>query len=162
MAGNVLIAYYSHSLNTRGIAELIQRATGGALFEIQPEVAYPTAYDMTVEQAKKEIQAGFRPPLKTEIEQIAAYDLVFVGTPNWWSTMAPPVAAFLAGHDLAGKIVAPFCSHGGGGAGHIEQDVVALCPGATVRPILALGGSGGGNAAALVAAWLQKIGFTER
>lgn len=161
MARSILVAYYSHSANTRSIAELIQQKVGGTLYEIQPEVAYPTAYNTVVDQAKKEIQAGFRPPLKTEIEQIAAYDVVFVGTPNWWSTVAPPVAAFLAGHDLAGKTVAPFCSHGGGGAGHIERDIAALCPGATVRPILALQGTGGGSVASQVAAWLQQIGLAQ-
>ncbi len=140
MARSILVAYYSHSSNTRGIAELIQRETGGTLFEIQPEVAYPTAYNTVVEQAKREIQAGFRPPLRAGLDQLQSYDTILIGTPNWWSTIAPPVATFLAGQDLAGKTVAPFCTHGGGGAGHIARDVAALCPGATVLPVLAVRG----------------------
>ncbi|MDI3543102.1 MAG: hypothetical protein PWP57_705, partial [Candidatus Atribacteria bacterium] len=95
MKGNILIAYYSRSGNTRKLAQLIHQKVGGTVHEIQPEVPYPASYNATVEQAKKEIQAGFRPPLKSRIEHIEAYDTIFIGSPNWWSTIAPPIATFL-------------------------------------------------------------------
>ncbi|HOQ51880.1 MAG TPA: flavodoxin, partial [Candidatus Atribacteria bacterium] len=120
MRGNILIAYYSRSGNTRKLAQLIHQKVGGTVHEIQPEIPYPASYNATVEQAKKEIQAGFRPPLKTKIEHIEAYDTIFLGSPNWWSTIAPPVATFLEENDLSGKTIIPFCTHGGGGRGRIE------------------------------------------
>lgn len=83
-----LILYYSHSGNTRRLAELIALETGGALLEILPKTAYPQDYTTVVNQARRELQTGFRPALKTEAPDLAGYDLLFIGTPNWWSS--PP------------------------------------------------------------------------
>ncbi|MCC8108969.1 MAG: NAD(P)H-dependent oxidoreductase [Planctomycetes bacterium] len=154
---DVLVAYYSHSGNTRAIAECIGRRTGGTVTSIFPIQAYPKAYDAVVEQAKKEIRAGTMPDLAGDA-RTEPFDVVFVGTPNWWSTMAPPLKTFLSRHDLAGKVVAPFCSHGGGG-GHIEQDIRAACPGADVKTALVVSGDGGDRLDSLVEAWLGEIGI---
>lgn len=156
MSKNILLVYYSHSANTRKFAELIREKTDGTLCELVPKKVYPRDYNTVVEQAKKEIQTGFRPELKTEIKDIASYDTVFVGTPNWWSTIAPPVVTFLASNDLAGKIIAPFCTHGGGGSGHIEATIKKLCPASTVRPLLSV--YGGTAQDSQVESWLKKIG----
>ncbi len=160
MKENILIAYYSRSGNTRKLAQLIHQKVGGTVHEIQPEVPYPASYNATVEQAKKEIQAGFRPPLKTKIEHIEAYDTIFLGSPNWWSTIAPPVATFLEENDLSGKTIIPFCTHGGGGRGRIEKDIAKLCPQSTVMPVFAIYGSGGRDVESQVSAWLESLGFT--
>ena len=95
----ILIVYYSRTNNTKAVAEHIRDATKGTVFEIVPERPYPQEYRATTEQAKKEINEGYRPPLKTNLDSIKDYDVIFVGTPNWWSTMAPPVATFLSSHD---------------------------------------------------------------
>lgn len=94
MTQNILIAYYSWAGNTKKIAGQIQNETNGTLFEIIPETPYPQDYNETVQQAKKEIADGFKPALKTKINDIDSYDLVFIGSPNWWSTNAPPVDTF--------------------------------------------------------------------
>ncbi|WP_425057948.1 hypothetical protein SCACP_25260 [Sporomusa carbonis] len=156
MSKNILIVYYSHSSNTCKLAKLIAEETGGTLCELVPEKAYPGDYNTVVEQAKKEIQAGFRPELKTKVKDIPAYDTVFVGTPNWWSTIAPPVATFLDSYDLSGKTVVPFCTHGGGGSGHIETTVKKLCPDSAVLPLLSV--YGGTAKVSQVESWLKKIG----
>ena len=161
MKKNVLVVYYSHSGNTRKIAELIQLKTDATLHEIQPKDAYPTDYDAVVKQAKKEIQAGLRPELASAIDA-AGYDTVFVGSPNWWSTIAPPVATFLAGCDLSGKTVVPFLTHGGGGAARMERDIAKLCPQAVMKPGLVVSGDGGSRAAAQVTAWLEQLGIAEK
>lgn len=101
----VLVAYYSHSGNTRDMARQIADATGGDLFEITPQTAYPTDYEAVVAQAKREIADGFRPALKTPLPDLSGYDVVFVGSPCWWATVAPPVATFLAGGAWTGKTV---------------------------------------------------------
>lgn len=156
---NILIVYYSHSGNTRRIAELIREKTQGVLFEVEPVSPYPTSYNVVVEQAKKEIQAGFRPKLKGMPEGLESYDAVFAGSPIWWHTMAPPVATFLAMAELSGKTIIPFCTHGGGGAGSMEKDVAKLCGGADCKPGLVVSGDGGGRAAQQVAEWLRSIGM---
>lgn len=124
----ILIAYYSWSGNTKELANYIKKEVGGDLFEIVPEKSYPDLYQLVVEQAKKEIKEGYKPPLKYKLESIDFYNIVFIGTPNWWSTVAPPVATFLTLYDFSNKIIIPFGSHGGGGKGKIESDIKRLCP----------------------------------
>jgi flavodoxin len=92
MADNILIVYYSYSGN---------KETGGTLCAVQPETPYPAAYNTVVEQAKKEIQKGYHPKISTKIDNLKIYDTIFVGSPNWWSTIAPPIAAFLSENDLS-------------------------------------------------------------
>ena len=93
----VLVAYFSHSGNTREMARQIAEATNGDLFEIVPQSAYPAQYDAVTAQAKREIGRGYRPALKGRLPDIGAYDVVFVGSPCWWGTVAPPV------HDARGQ-----------------------------------------------------------
>jgi flavodoxin len=156
MAGHVLVVYFSRSRNTCRIANLIHQQVGGTLHEIQPEEPYPDSYNATVDQAKKEIQAGYKPALRSTLDDIESYDTVFVGSPNWWNTIAPPVATFLSENNLSGKTIVPFCTHGGGGLGRIGQDIARLCPQSTVLSSFEIYGSGGGNAQARVSAWLSN------
>ena len=142
--GKVLVAYYSWSGNTRYMAKKIQAVTGGTLFEITPKTPYPTDYRKCVAQARKEIKSHFKPELAARVDDIGKYDVIFVGSPNWCGTMAPPVATFLTTHDLKGKTVIPFFTHGRGGMQNCEKDVRKLCtksvvlkaaafPGASIR-----------------------------
>lgn len=158
MAKQILIVYYTWSGNTRKIAELIHKEVGGRICEITPEVSYPNSYNAVVEHAKKEIQAGYKPPLKTKIEHIELYDIIFVGSPNWWSTIAPPITTFLSEYDLSGKIIAPFCTHGGGGQGRINSEIAKLCPRSTILKIFAIHEREVEKAQAKVSAWLHEIG----
>ena len=134
----VLTIYYSYSGNTRKIANEIQRVVGGDIVEIQPLDPYPDNYNAVVEQAKRELRSGFKPKLKTIAENLAPYDKVFVGSPNWWHTIAPPVISFLSQSDLTGKTIIPFVTHGGGGLGRSAADIAALCPNSTVVESLAV------------------------
>ena len=125
MKNDILIAYYSWHGNTRRIAKLIERETGGTLFEIEPARPYTTDYQAVVQQAKKEIQAGFRPELKAMPES-TSYEVLFLGTPIWWHTLVPPLAAFIDRCDLNRKTVVPFLTHGGGGSGSFEKDITRM------------------------------------
>lgn len=157
VAERILIAYFTHSGNTRKIARLIHDEVGGSVYEIEPQVPYPSAYSAVTEQAKKEIRAGFKPSLRSKPADLESCDVVFVGSPNWWSTIAPPVATFLSECDLAGKTVAPFCTHGGGGAGRIASDIARLCPRSTVLQPFEVYGGGAADTQARVSVWLRRI-----
>lgn len=128
----ILIAYYSWSGNTKELAEAIQKEIGGTLFEIQTVQTYPEAYRATTEQAKKEIDENFKPKLKTKVDNIDQYDTVFIGSPNWWGTIAPAVSTFLADYDLSGKKVIPFITHGGGGVQNTVKNLTEQCKGCVV------------------------------
>lgn len=161
MKNDILIAYYSWHGNTRKIAELIERQTGGTLFEVEPVQPYPTDYTAVVAQAKEEIRAGFRPELKT-VPEITSYRVVFLGTPIWWGTMAPPLAAFIDRFDLKGKKVVPFHTHGGGGAGSFERDIAEMCPGSVITKGFGAYNSGGRETVEYLDSWLKSIGLESR
>lgn len=156
-----LVAYYSQSGGTRKVAKQIRAKTNGRIFEIEPETPYQGDYDAVVAQAKMDIENGIRPPLKALPESFDPFDTIFIGTPNWWSKVAPPVATFLASCDLSGKIIIPFYTHGGGGAGEIEKDIAALCPNSTVKPGFVMPGNSSSQVEELVESWLRKAGIID-
>lgn len=152
-----IIIYYSWSGNTETVARLIQEKIGAQIFEVNPVKAYSSDYRSCVDQARKEIQTGFMPEIKAVPDNLDSYDIIFIGTPIWWHTMAPPVFTFLKDTDLSGKTIVPFCTHGGGGKGHFTDDVTKLCKNATILDDLVLYGNGGTAAASEIMTWLNRI-----
>ena len=107
------MAYFSHSGNTRVIANQIHESVGGDIFEIVAVDPYPRNYHEVVEQERKELREGYRPKLETKVENMESLDVVFIGYPNWWDTIPMPVAAFLSGNDFSGKTIVPVCTNVG-------------------------------------------------
>ena len=137
----ILIAYYSYSGNTKAVAEQIQKATGGEIFEIKPAKAYPASYNECVDQAKKECGEGFKPQLAGALPDVSKYDVVFVGTPNWWGTIG-----------------IPFMTHGGGGVQRCEADIRKAAPKAAFGKIGVFSGNGGSS----VAGWIKEVVTVKR
>lgn len=128
----ILIAYYSWSNgNTERIAKMLQAGIGGELVKIDTVIPYFGSYDDVVNQGQAEVQRGYEPDIKPLDVNIADYDVVAIGTPTWWYTMAPAVRTFLHQNSFAGKIVIPFMTNGGW-PGHVIKDMKALCKGARV------------------------------
>ena len=131
--GKVAIVYYSQSKvqNTALVAKWIQKHVGGELIAIETEKPYPEPYFRTLAAAEIERRSGTFRPIKPT-PSLAAYDVVFLGSPIWYGTCAFPVRQFLKAQPLAGKTVVPFSTHGGGGAPRFAHDVKEACPGANV------------------------------
>ena len=129
----ILVAYLTRSGNTRVIAGTLQRALGADLFEIRPARPYPEDYELHVAQATRERDSGFEPPLAEKVANIAAYDEIYVGFPVWGETMPPPVRSFLKAHDLRGKTVRPFITHGGYGVGSSPAVLANHAPDARIE-----------------------------
>lgn len=128
MAGKkILIVYLSRTKNTEAIAEIIQRDVGGSLVALELEKPYPENYKATVQQVVKENETGYLPLLKTKIDSIEKYDVVFVGFPTWDMQMPPPMKSFLHQYNLSGKTVVPFNTNAGYGVGSGFQTVKELC-----------------------------------
>lgn len=108
-----LVVYFSRSGNTRVIAGVIHRSLTTDLFEIEPGTPYPEDYFQTVEQAKQERAHGILPALKNNIGDFARYETVYLGFPIWGTSVPPVVQTFLSTHDLAGKLLISFITHGG-------------------------------------------------
>ena len=129
----VLVAYFSRSGNTRVIAGCIGRSLVAEVFEIQPAQPYPEDYFQTVEQARSERDNGVKPPLKGRVARLDAYDAIYLGFPIWGETAPPVIRSFLAAHDLAGKILIPFITHGGFGVGDSLKVIAAHAPQARLQ-----------------------------
>jgi len=128
----VLIVYLSRTNNTKAIAQIIQRQVGGMLVQLELVNPYPQDYQAQVAQVVRENNAGFLPPLKTIIDSIEQFDVVFVGFPTWDMKMPPPMKSFLRKYDLSGKTVIPFNTNAGYGVGSGFQTVKELCPNSKV------------------------------
>ena len=124
----ILIVYLSRTNNTKTIAEIIQRNVGGTLVALVLEKPYPDDYRATVQQVVMENETGYLPPLKTKIDSIQNYDVVFVGFPTWGMKLPPPMKSFLRQYDLRGKTVIPFNTNDGYGIGSSFETVKELCP----------------------------------
>jgi len=124
----ILIVYLSRTNNTKAIAEIIQSNVGGKLVALELEKPYPENYKATVEQVVKENETGYLPPLKTKIDSIEKYDVVFLGFPTWDMKMPPPMKSFLHQYNLSGKTVIPFNTNAGYGVGSGFETVKELCP----------------------------------
>ena len=142
LPGKIAVVYYSQSKvgNTATVAKWIAKHTGGELVPIEAVEAYPDAYGETLKAAKKDMENGGTRAIKA-VPPLDGYDVVFIGSPIWYGTYAPPVAEFFKTHSFAGKTVVPFCTHGGGGAGRYFVDVRKACPAATVKEGLTIRGS---------------------
>ncbi|MGJ1286204.1 flavodoxin [Sphingobacterium spiritivorum] len=124
----ILIVYLSRTKNTKAVAELIHQKTGGDLVSLELVTPYPDHYQTTVNQVAGENARGYLPPLKTTFENIADYDVIFVGFPTWGMQLPPPMKSFLNTYKLQGKTVIPFNTNGGYGIGSTFETVKQLCP----------------------------------
>jgi len=128
----ILIVYLSRTNNTKAVAEIIRNNVGGDPVAIELGQPYPEDYKATVEQVSKENETGFLLPLKTKIDSIEKYDVVFVGFPTWGMQLPPPMKSFLHQYNLSEKTVIPFNTNAGYGVGSGFQTVKELCPNSKV------------------------------
>jgi formylglycine-generating enzyme required for sulfatase activity/flavodoxin len=131
--GRVLIAYFSATGNTQGLAEIIQSDTGADIFRIERAEAYRSLYgDALTEQRENAI-----PELAQELSDaglnIDDYGTILLGYCNWWASIPAPVRTFLTQYDMDGKTIIPFCSQGGGLFGQSVSAVAKLTPQSTIK-----------------------------
>ena len=152
-----LIVYFTWSGNTQGIAQEIQRQSGADIFELEPEKPYSEDYNTVLKEAQRDQRRQARPKLKGQIDT-AQYDTILLGYPNWWASIPMPIASFLEEHDLSGKTILPFCSHGGGRFGQSLTAIAKLAPKAVIREGLSVHYSGGSGLKGDIDRWLAANG----
>ena len=158
MKNKSIVFYYTWAGHTQRVAERIGEQVKGEIREIRSKTPYTKDYDMAVGQAMQEIRDGYLPPIEAIDWDVADYDVIYIGTPIWCGTMAPPVATFLSEHALAGKTIMPFTTHGGGGKGHLDVDIANMCKDATVRDTYVV--YEGGVQTEDVAEWIERNNLT--
>jgi formylglycine-generating enzyme required for sulfatase activity/flavodoxin len=159
--GKILIAYFSWSGNTRGIAEEIRSQTGADLFEISPVHPYSYDYNTVLMEAQEDQHKQARPELSGHVQNMEEYDIILLGYPNWWASIPMPIASFLEEYDFSGKTIIPFCSHGGGRFGQSLTAIAKLAPESVIGEGLSVHYSGGSSLASDVTAWLTVNGLSK-
>ena len=157
----ILVAYFSASGVTKKVAEEIAKAEQAELFEILPETPYTTEdLDWTNKQSRSTVEMqdkSCRPPVVGQVENMAQYDVVFIGFPIWWGREPSVVDTFLDTYDFAGKTIMPFCTSGGSGIGETAkrmQEIVGAS--AVVKEGSRLGGT---VSEADLATWESELGL---
>ena len=154
------VVYFSWSGNTRFAAETIAKKSGADLFEIKAESPYSGDFQKCCDEAKPECQGKTLRPIKSiEGLDLAKYDMVFVGTPNWWGTMAPPVRTWVTQSKdaLEGKTVCLFQTHGGGGMQRVGGEFAEVIgDAAKVLPPKAFSGSSIKSSVAALEAFVDE------
>lgn len=160
-AGGVLVAYFSATGNTRGVAEAIAGHLGADTFEITPVEPY-TADDLGYNNSNSRTSVERQDPDRhVELETITpdgfeGYSTVFVGYPIWWGDASWVVDDFVAGNDFTGKTVVPFCTSGSSPLGSSGQKLAAM---AGAGEWLAGARFSGGASESEVAAWVDGLGL---
>lgn len=160
-AGNVLVAYFSRTGNTRVIAGLIQRSLKVQIAEILPATPYPEDYLETVEQARQERDAGRSRALARPVD-IGVFDTVYLGFPIWGETVPPVVRAFLAAQNWQGKSLVPFQTHGGYGLGNSQKVLSGYLSKGRLHPGFAMEADQERRTMTQVGEWLQTTGSKPR
>lgn len=153
----ILVAYFSHSGNTKAVATSICKKTDAEIFGIKTVKPYPNDYSTVVEVAKKELHSDYRPALTNNIKDIKQYEIIFIGYPNWWGTYPQAVKVFLSMNNLAGKTIIPFCTHEGSAFGNSLNDLKTLCPKSILKEGLAISGGMAHNSDTEIQTWLKKL-----
>ena len=142
--------------NTEVIAKYIRELDGADLFKVEPAVEYPQDYMKCIDVAKKEQQSDARPEIKESLDNIDAYDTVYIGFPNWWGTLPMPMFTQLEQLDFTGKVVKPFITHEGSGFGSSQKDLNRLCEGSEMKNGLSIPGANVYDAKDKVKAWINE------
>lgn len=157
----VLIAYFSRSGNTRTLANQIKDITNGDIFEIQMSKGYPEEYSACTEVAKRDKETNARPELKAKVHNLDTYDVVFIGYPNWWGTAPMIIWTFMESHNLSGKTLIPFCTHGGGGEQNCFTDLADHAGKADILKGFTVSGSRAKSVKPQIESWLHEIGIVK-
>lgn len=145
--------------NTALIASQIQKDLNADIFSIQVTNKYAGTYDETVNMAKQEQADNIRPELKNHISNLADYDTIFIGYPNWWGDMPMALYTFFDEYDFSGKTIIPFSTSGGSGLSNTVEEIKQLEPNATVEGATTFSAQSTGNAQTEVTSWLKDINY---
>ena len=156
----VLVAYFSATNTTRGIAEHIANGLNADIYEIVPEEPYTDAdLDYNDNNSRTTIEMNdpdARPAIIVSVEDMEQYDIVFIGYPIWWGEAPRIVSTFVESYDFSGKTIVPFCTSGGSGVGSSATNLEQLTDGADWLPGKRLNGS---DSQDTVMEWVNGLGL---
>ena len=125
---DILVAYFSHSGTTRGVAAALSSEIDADLFEISPKEEYSNVYT----QSNSEIRRNARPALSAAVDNMEKYEIIFIGYPVWWHATPALINTFLESYNLTGKLIIPFCTSGGSDIDETMPTFLNSCKGLAV------------------------------
>lgn len=156
----ILVAYFSATNTTEGVAEHIANGLGADLYEIVPKEPYTDAdLDYNDNRSRSTIEMDdpdARPAISGFVENMEQYDIVFIGYPIWWGDAPRIVSTFVESYDFSGKTMVPFCTSGGSGIGSSGANLEQLTSGATWLEGQRLNGS---DSQETVMEWVNNLGL---
>ena len=128
----ILVAYFSASGVTKGVAQRLAKVAGADLFEIRPAVPYTQAdLNWTDKKSRSSVEMNdplSRPEIAEMLPNMADYDTVFVGDPIWWYVAPHIINTFVESYDLSGKTLVAFATSGGSCIGKTVEELKKLYP----------------------------------
>lgn len=156
----ILVAYFSATNTTEGVAEHIANGLNADLYEIVPEEPYTDAdlnYNDNNSRSTLEMNdPSARPAISGSVENMEQYTTVFIGYPIWWGDAPRIVSTFMESYDFSGKTIVPFCTSGGSGIGSSASNLEQLTSGATWLDGRRLNG---GDSQDTVMEWVNGLGL---
>ena len=157
----VLIAYFSATNNTEGIANHLDAILDADLYEITPETPYTSAdlnySDSTTRATREQNDPSARPAISGGVDNMEQYDVIFLGYPIWWGQAPKIISTFLERYNLSGKTIVPFCTSGSSGIGSSATNLHSLANGATWIDGQRFSGSASRS---MVESWVNGLGLT--
>lgn len=156
----VLVAYFSATNTTKGVAKRLANGIGADLYEIVPEVPYTSAdlnYNNSDSRANREMNdPNARPAISGSVENMEQYDIVFIGYPIWWGQAPKIMCTFMESYDFSGKTIVPFCTSGSSSIGSSATNLEPLTKGAVWLPGIRFSGSASQNT---IMEWVNGLGL---
>ena len=127
---DVLVAYFSATGTTKGVAEKIASITGGDLYEILAAEPYSeddlNYNDSSSRSTKEQNDRNVRPEIGSEDITLEGYTTVYLGFPIWWGEEPRILDTFVEKYSFEGITVIPFCTSASSGIGHSGPNMEAL------------------------------------
>jgi flavodoxin len=130
----ILVAYFSATGTTKGVAESISEILNADIYEIEPKEPYTNAdldYNDKSSRSTTEMNdSSARPEIANSVDNMDDYSIVFIGYPIWWGDAPRIVSTFVESYDFSGKTIVPFCTSGGSGISASVSNLETLTTGA--------------------------------
>ncbi len=147
---NYAVGYISKG-NTEYIAEYVRDIAGADLFKVEPLIPYSKEYSKCILEAKQRIGNA---PIKSNINDISEYEVIYIMTPVYWGSYAPEIETAIKDLDFTSKIIRVVTTHEGSGLANVISDIKKICPSANIIDSIAIKGSECVNAKKKVESWL--------
>lgn len=156
----ILVAYFSATNTTAGVAKNIADSLKADLYEIVPANPYTSAdLDYHDDNSRSTVEMNdpaSRPAISGSVENMEQYDIVFIGYPIWWGEAPRILSTFAESYDFSGKTVVPFCTSGGSGVGSSAANLEKLTSGAAWLSGTRLKGN---DSRSTIAEWINGLGL---